>query len=286
MPTSTLSRRIAELESAVGARLLNRTTRSIELTEAGAVYYARCREIVEAARVAHEQLGDLIDMPRGRLRVSTTAEFARLFLGPLVADYAALYPDVALELDMQPHKVDLIAENYDLALRIGAQPDSSMIARRLGMVRVALFAAPQYLEAAGEPRGPDDLSRHAVICNLNSPNANLWSLSNLDRSVEVEVSTRLQVNNFGFMRQLALLGLGITTLHEPMVEADVAAGRLRRVLPDWLFREAPVYALTPSRLLPAKTRLFLKILTEQISRGCRPPFPSAASRHSFIPRTG
>ena len=127
VPNSSLSRRIADLERAVGVRLFNRTTRSIELTEAGALYYARCREIVEAARIAHEQLGDLAEKPRGRLRVSTTAEFARLFLGPLLAEYTVRYPEVLVEMDLGPNKVDLIAQNFDLALRIGPQPDSGLI---------------------------------------------------------------------------------------------------------------------------------------------------------------
>jgi DNA-binding transcriptional LysR family regulator len=265
VPNSSLSRRIADLERAVGVRLFNRTTRSIELTEAGALYYARCREIVEAARIAHEQLGELVETPRGRLRISTTAEFARLFLGPLLAEYAARCPEVLIEMDLGPNKVDLIAQNFDLALRIGPQPDSGLISRQLGIVRTTLFASPSHLARFGAPAEPADLSRHPTIRNLNAPRPDTWVLCQGDRTEEVQVGGALVVNNFGLMRQLAVLGLGVAMLHEPMVGPDIRSGRLKRVLPDWILQEAPVYALMPSRLVPAKTRLFLDMLTTRVS---------------------
>lgn len=263
VPTSTLSRRIADLESGVGARLLNRTTRVVELTEAGEIYYARCRDIVEAARIAHEQLGEMVDHPKGLLRISATAEFARLFLGRLVRDYGCRYPDVTLELDLSPGRVDLVAQGYDLALRIGEQPDSGLIVRRLGVIRTALFAAPAYLDHAGRPSEPEALSAHRVVRNLNVARSDIWPITDGVRTVEVEVRGRLLVNNFGFMRQIAVLGEGVVMLHEPMAAGDVRAGTLERVLPGWWLREAPVQALTTTRLLPAKTRLFLDMLTEQ-----------------------
>lgn len=274
IPNSTLSRRISELERAIGVRLFNRTTRSIEFTEAGALYYERCRDIVDAARIAHEKLGEFVDRPSGRLRVSTTAEFARLYLGPLVADFVQQYPHVTVELDLNPNRVDLIGQNFDLALRIGPQPDSTLIARQLGIVRTALYASPAHLARAGVPTRPEDLGRHPIIRNLNAPDPDNWILSYGQETVEVPVSGPVAVNNFGFMRQLALLGLGVTALHEPMVAPDVRAGRLQRVLANWTLREAPVYALMPSRLVPAKTRLFLEMVTSQVS-----PELAGARRH-------
>ncbi|MEQ7874924.1 LysR substrate-binding domain-containing protein [Sphingomonas sp. ASV193] len=265
VPTSTLSRRIADLERAVGVRLLNRTTRSIELTEAGALYFERCRDIVEAARVAHEKLGEVAERPSGRLRVSTTAEFARLYFGPLVSDYARLYPQVTLEIDLNPNRVDLITQNYDIAIRIGPQPDSGIISRHLGTLRTTLFASPGFLSAAGIPTRPEDLASYSVVRNLNAPQPNVWALLREGETVEVPVVGPIVVNNFGFMRQMALAGMGIVMLHEPMVAPDVRAGRLKRVLPDWVVREAPVYALTASRLLPAKTRLFLAMLSSRVA---------------------
>ncbi len=248
----------------MGLRLLSRTTRSVELTEAGALYFARCREIVEAARLAHEQLGDLVERPRGRLRISTTAEFARLFLGSLIAEYARLYPEVTLELDLSPQRVDLVAQNYDLALRIGHQPDSALISRQLGVLRTALYAAPAYLDQAGRPEAPEDLSRLTTIRNHSHPVPGVWALTDGVRHVDVSVTGAILVNNFGMMRQLALEGCGVTMLHEPMTADDVRSGRLERVLPDWILREVPFFAITPSRLAPAKTRLFLQLLDARL----------------------
>ena len=264
VPTSSLSRRIADLERHVGARLLNRTTRSVDLTEAGTIYFARCKEIVESARVAHEQLGELVEKPRGRLRVSATAEFARLFLGPLIDAYTRRYPEVTLEIDLSPGRVDLVTQNYDLALRIGEQPDSGLIARRLGLIRTALYAAPSYLARLPAPEAPRDLARHNVVRNPNVARSEHWTLTNGEQAVEVQVTGQVLVNNFGFMRQLAVLGHGVCMLHEPMAAADVRAGRLVRVLPDWWLREVPALALTSSRLLPAKTRLFLDMLVAAV----------------------
>jgi DNA-binding transcriptional LysR family regulator len=270
IPNSTLSRRIADLERAVGVRLLNRTTRSIELTEAGALYYERCRDIVEAARLAHEDLGETAATPRGRLRISTTAEFARLYFGPIIADYVARYPDVKLEIDLNPNRVDLIAQHYDLAVRIGPQPNSSLISKHLGTMRTALYASPVHLARMGTPGRPEDLSGHAVIRNLNAPRPDIWVMSRDDETVEVPVGGSVMVNNFGLMRQLALLGLGVVMLHEPMATPDVREGRLERVLPQWLMSEAPVYALMPSRLLPAKTRQFLEMLAARVTPALSP----------------
>jgi DNA-binding transcriptional LysR family regulator len=265
VPTSSLSRRIAELEQAVGVQLLNRNTRSIELTEAGAVYYERCKEIVAAARLAHEELTDAAERPSGRLRVSTTVEFARLFLPNVIALYTENYPKVTLELDLNPNKVDLITQNFDLALRIGEQPDSGLICRRLGVVRTAIYAAPDYLDRVGRPTQPEDLRHLSVIRNQNAPGHSVWPVTDGRQTVEVPVGGTLLVNNFGIMRQLAVLGLGVAMLHEPMVVEDLRRKLLERVLPDWYLREAPVNALMPSRLLPAKTRLFLELLARRMS---------------------
>ncbi len=295
VPSSTLSRRIADLEKAVGARLFNRTTRVVDMTEAGRLYFARCIDIVEAARVAHEQLGELVETPRGRLRLSATAEFARLFLGPIIDTYSRRYPDVVVEIDLSPGRVDIITQNYDLALRIGEQPDSGLIARRLGLIRTALYAAPAYLARAPRPQAPEDLADHIVVRNPNVAITGLWTLSNGARHVEVTVNGPVLVNNFGFMRQLAVMGHGVAMLHEPMAIADVRAGRLERVLPGWWLREVPVLALTSSRLMPAKTRLLLDMLVAEVgprlslegvpSRPLIPPVGHSFPETDIIPHT-
>lgn len=149
-------------------------------------------------------------------------------------------------------------------------PDSGLIARRIGILRIALFASPSYLQRHGFPERPADLADHCVVPNQNIPEPNVWTLSNGKRSESVGVTGPIRCNNFGFMRQLAVGGHGIATFHEPMVEADERAGRLKRVLPDWWMLETPDIALTSTRLLPAKTRLFLDMIDQRVAPGLKP----------------
>ncbi|MDR2164464.1 MAG: LysR family transcriptional regulator, partial [Zoogloeaceae bacterium] len=167
VPNSTLSRRVSALEKVIGLRLLRRTTRKIELTEAGQRYFERCRRIVEEARLAHEQLGDLLAQPGGLLRVSVPADFAHLFLAPLIAEFARRYPAIRFELDFTPRRVDLAHEPVDVAIRVGEMADSSLIARELARLPRYLYASPRYLEQAGEPQNPADLTRHECLRMLN-----------------------------------------------------------------------------------------------------------------------
>ncbi len=267
IPKSSLSRRIAGLEQEIGVRLLNRSTRKIELTEAGAVYFSRCKEIVEAAQLAHEQLQDMVEIPRGHLRVSMPPDFGTAVLAPMIAAFLHRYPDVTMEADLSPRRVDLLSEHFDVAIRIGEQPDSTLTARRLGQVAAALYAAPAYLEAAGEPDHPEALAGHTCIRLPLTAAAAHWSLWRGQERAEVTVDGRVAVNNIAMAQRMAVLGLGIGWLDEGMVRDDLAAGRLRRVLPNWIPAPLPVYAFTVTRLQPAKTRAFIAFLAETMRRG-------------------
>ena len=266
IPKSSLSRRIAGLERDVGVQLLNRTTRKIELTEAGAIYYARCKEIIESAQIAHEQLKDMVEIPRGNLRISMPPDFGTSFLAPLIADFAHRYPDVTMELDLSPRRVDLLSEHFDVAIRIGEQPDSTLTARRLGSVEPALYAAPAYLDRAGEPNHPTQLSEHLCIRLPLSTAAARWSLRRGQEQIDVMTDGRIAVNNIAMAQCLAVLGLGIGQLDPRMVQDDVSAGRLRQVLPDWTPPFAPIYAFTVTRSQPAKTRAFISFLVEAMRK--------------------
>ena len=163
VPSSTLSRRISALEKAIGLRLLHRTTRKVELTEAGQLYYERCRRIVEEARLAHEQLGEMQAQPSGTLRASLPVDFATTYLAPLIAEFAGLYPGIAFDLDLTPRRVDLVAEPFDVAIRMGELHDSNLIARLLAKLSVQAYASPRYLEISGEPKHPSDLAQHECL---------------------------------------------------------------------------------------------------------------------------
>lgn len=151
VPSSTLSRRIAELEAGLGTQLLVRTTRRVDLTEAGALFLSRCQEIVEAARGAQAELSDLARRPRGTLRISLTQDFGTTFLAPVIAAFCTSHPEIALQLDLSPHRADIMAEGVDVAIRVGLPREPYLFARKLIMARRGLYASPAYLDAAGAP---------------------------------------------------------------------------------------------------------------------------------------
>lgn len=263
VPNSTLSRRIGALEKVIGLRLLHRTTRRIELTEAGQVYYERCRRIVEEARIAHEQLGEMLAQPTGVLRASLPVDFATIYMAPLIAEFARRYPGISFDLDLSPRRVDLVAEPFDVAIRMGEQPSSTLIARLLARLTPYLYASPRYLKMAGEPRDPAELQQHEC---LGFPKSGPWMLHNDEATAEVRIGQRFTVTNVGMYRSLAVHDQGIALLAEGVVADDLAHGRLRRILPDWHGEPVPVYALTETRLLPAKTLRFIELLQERLAQ--------------------
>ncbi len=263
VPNSTVSRRIGALEKAIGLRLLHRTTRRVELTEAGQVYYERCRRIVDEARVAHEQLGDMLAQPGGVLRASLPVDFATLYLAPLITEFAGLYPDIRFEFDLGARRVDLVAEPFDVAIRIGELQDSTLIARLIARLPVQAYASPGYLARAGEPGHPADLAGHQC---LGFPGTGKWTLHQGDQTVEVAVAGRFQVNSVGMFRRLAALDQGVILLPREVAAEDLAAGRLRRILPRWQASPTLVHALTETRLLPAKTQRFIEFLQQRLEQ--------------------
>ena len=271
IPNSTVSRRISSLEKAIGLRLLHRTTRKIELTEAGQIYFERCKRIVDEAKLAHEQLGEMLAQPSGVLRASLPVDFANIYLAPLIAEFARRYPGISFDFDLTPRLVDLVSEPFDVAIRMGKPPDSNLIARQLASLPCHLYASPRYLEQSGEPGHPADLAQHECI-GFRTAKSNVWVLYKADESVEVAVGGRFQLNSVGLIRRLAALDLGIAVLPEEIVAEDVAQGQLRRILPDWVGPPTPVYAMTETRLLPAKTQRFIEFLRERLadSHGRRP----------------
>lgn len=263
VPNSTLSRRITALEKAIGLRLLHRTTRRIELTEAGQIYYERCRRIVDEARLAHEQLGEMLAQPSGVLRASLPVDFANIFLAPLIAEFARRYPKISFDFDLTPRPVDLVSEPFDVAIRMGEPKDSNLVARLLARLLGHLYASPGYLAAAGEPTHPSELARHEC---LGFPKSGGWTVQNDKETVEVKVAGRYVLNSVGMIRRLATLDQGIILLPLEVVAEDLASGRLRAILPEWEGTPVSVYALTETRLLPAKTQLFIEFLRERLAR--------------------
>jgi len=261
VPNSTVSRRIALLEKAVGLRLLHRTTRRVELTEAGQIYYERCRRIVDEARVAHEQLSEMLAQPSGVLRASLPVDFATVYLAPIITAFAERYPGIRFDLDLTPRRVDLVTEPFDVAIRMGELPDSTLIARQLALLTAQLYASPRYLARAGVPQTPEALAQHDC---LGFSKTSHWQLHRGEASVQVSIGGRYTLNSVGLMRRLALLDQGLVLLPRAVVADDVTTGQMVEVLPGWQGKPVPVYALTETRLLPAKTQRFIEFLTERL----------------------
>ncbi len=263
MPNSTLSRRISALEKTIGLRLLHRTTRRITLTEAGQIYFERCKRIVDEAKLAHEQLGEMLEQPSGVLRASLPVDFAVTYMAPLIAEFARLYPGIVFDFDLTSRRADLVSEPFDVAIRIGEPENSQLIARPLGVLPVYLYASPRYLDRSGEPAEPADLAHHEC---LGIKKSNMWTLHNEARTTEVSIVSRFKLNSVGMICRLAALDMGIIMMWEKIVADDLASGRLCRVLPQWHGTPVSVYAVTETRLLPAKTQHFIKFLQKHLSK--------------------
>ncbi len=259
------SRHVQELENRLGARLLNRTTRQLKLTEAGAVYYERCTRILADIERTEQAIGELQSQPRGTLRISAPMSFGHLHLASAVLDYMQAYPNVSVDMVLNDRVVDLIEEGCDLAIRIGRLADSSMIARRLATARLVVCASPAYLSARGVPQRPDDLTRHDCLTYAYSPSPHLWRFGGPDGDHVVRVSGSFQANNGDALRVAALRGAGIILQPTFIVGEDLRAGRLRAVR----FEREPVplsiYALYPhQRHLSAKVRSFVDFLARRL----------------------
>lgn len=274
MPPSTLSRRISGLERSLGLPLLNRTTRRVDVTDAGAAYFARCAHLVEEARVAHEQLAETVNVARGTLRAACSPDFATLYLAPMLTEFTKAHPLVDVELMLRHQPADVTSENLDLALRIGDLPESTLVAKRVATLQLGLYAAPSYFEVAGEPAQPEDLHGHMCIRMRASQKRSNWQLTRegthgKPRSVTVPVTGRFVVSSVSMIRQLTLLGGGIGIMDNVLVSDDLRSGRLLPVLPEWRLPPVPVHMLTASRHMPARARLFGELLTDWFGRGTR-----------------
>ncbi len=263
IPNSTVSRRISNLEKALGLRLLHRTTRKIELTEAGQIYFERCKRIVDEAKLAHEQLGEMLEQPTGLLRASLPVDFANIYLAPIIADFAREYPGISFDFDLTPRVVDLVSEPYDVAIRMGKPPDSNLIARQLALLPCYLYASPVYIKRFGAPKHPSELVNHECI-GFRSSRGPVWTLHNQSESLDVSIKGRFQLNSIGMIRRFVLLDMGIAVLPTEIVSEEVSSGKLQRILPNWEGQSTPVYAMTETRLLPAKTQRFIEFLQKHL----------------------
>jgi DNA-binding transcriptional LysR family regulator len=269
LPKSTVSRKLAQLEERLGVRLVQRTTRKLALTEIGELYYERCAKIVGDINAAEQLVTDLQSTPRGRLRITAPVDFSTRFLGEITASFLSDHPEINVELEATDRVVDLIDEGFDLAVRFGPMPESTLIARRLGGVALVLCAAPSYLARRGNPLTTDELDEHDHVLFTPSSRSQTWTLIGPgEAAYEFGRPARFASNNFGSVVDVARAGGGVALISEFMISADLKAGTLVPVLPQWKTRPSEVHAVYPARQnLPPRLTLFL----DHLAKALNPP---------------
>lgn len=264
-PKSTVSRRIAALEARLGEKLLQRTTRKLTLTDFGAGVLEHARAVAAEvdgalALALHRQ-----QKPSGRLRVSMPADFAQNVAVGLLADFARHYPEVQLELDLTPRRVDIVGEGFDLAIRMGELADDSQLAaRRLATTQWGLYASPDYLARVGEPLLPQALEQmHGLMLLSRTGEMVPWRLSRDGAEpVQVQPAQRTLANAPSLLAQMAEAGVGIAGIDRLLVSEGLRLGRLQRVLPGWQLPGSTAWAVFPERrLMPLRTRVFLEAMS-------------------------
>jgi LysR family transcriptional regulator, regulator for bpeEF and oprC len=261
-----VSRVVSQLEAGLGVRLLERTTRSLSLTEVGREFFERAVGILGAADDARRAVQQAQGEPRGTLRLTCGVEFGMLAVNRWVRDYLQRHPGVNVDLEMTGRVVDIVHEGFDLAVRVGPMADSTLAARKLGDLHYGLFAAPAYAARRGLPAAPDALASHELIQFSGSRRRLTWAFTRGNEQQTVEPAARLRANNNFAVRDAALDGLGIAQLPLLLAHPEVARGALLPVMDGWLLPSAPVHAVFASaRYLTPKVRAFIDLAVEAFS---------------------
>ena len=265
LPNTTVSRKVRDLEKRLGAQLLNRTTRKLGLTEAGTVYFEHCQRIARELDQAESAVGELQSGPRGWLRVTTTHGLGATWIAPLLGEFHARHPQVRVELLLSNDHLDIIAGEIDVAIRVGTLADSNLLARRLSVLRAAVYTSPRYIERFGEPLHPNDLIHHRALAVPNNRNA--WTLSDSSgKPQEFPIDPIVISNDPAALRAALLAGMGIMLTTDVWVRAYVEQGQVQRVLTGWRGADIDLNALFPrGQVQSPKVRAFIDFLIERLN---------------------
>jgi DNA-binding transcriptional LysR family regulator len=267
MPKSSVSRSIARLEERLNARLLQRSTRQVNLTEVGRRYYEQCRRIIQELEAANAMVEGFQSAPAGTLRISAPIILGQAFLGPIVSNYLHRYPGTRCFVELSNRSVDLIEEGFDLAIRVGTLPDSSLRQQWLGQTNTGLYASSAYLKQNGVPRLPNDLLKHSLLDYGASDRESKWRLQKGDRVIEIEVTAKLFSNDIVVLREAALRGHGITRLPIFSAHQEVIAGNLKLILPDWQAPQVDITVVYPShKSLSPSVRAFIDLVADSFQK--------------------
>ncbi|MBT7247518.1 MAG: LysR family transcriptional regulator [Proteobacteria bacterium] len=259
---SAVSRRLKELESGLGVQLVQRTTRRMHITEAGEKFYRRCGRLLDDLEEAKREANNTATALSGTLKIATPLSFGVAHLSPAVAAFMHLHPQIKIELDMSDRRIDLVEEGLDLAIRIGALEDSSLMARKLASVRHVVCASPDFLNRHGIPSTPQDLSALPALCygNLNQPDT--WHYHDKDsKPGQVKVPMRMRANNGDALVEAAIAGLGVLCEPSFIVHGSVERGVLKPLLTDYQWNPMGIFAVYPqTKHMPTRVRAFIDFL--------------------------
>ena len=268
LPKTSVSRKVQDLETRLGAQLLHRTTRKLGLTEAGNVYFEHCQRIARELDEAESAVGQLQSGPRGWLRITTPYSLGTTWIAPLLGEFHARHPEVRVEMVLSNEPIDIIAGEIDVALRVGALPDSNLVARKLSVFRTAVYATPSYIERFGEPLHPDDLVHHRALAMTKNRNGNafLWTLTDGEgRPRDFAVDPVVIANDPAALRGALLGGEGLMLASDVMVKAYAENGLVQRVLGGWRGLDYDLNALFPrGQVQSPKVRAFVDFLVERL----------------------
>ncbi len=259
--TSYVSRQVTRLEQRLDVRLLQRTTRKVRLTEMGQVYYERSREILDQLQALESEMADLQEKPRGLVRMTAAGEYAEQFVAPAVAEFVTMYPEVSIELDSSMHVVDIVEQGFDIAVRMSALSDSSLIARKVEPRRLMVCASPSYLQQHGRPNSPDDLRSHNCLVFPDMA----WRFKFPDSIREVKVRGTWISNNGRALVAAASRGLGIVRLSDYYFSRALETGELEIILAQYEVDDAATWIIYPNRQhIPTRVRYLIEFLLENL----------------------
>lgn len=281
---SSVSRHVTELEAHLDARLLNRTTRRLSLTESGQAFHERCVQLLADLEEAEEAVTATAVVPRGTLRLTCSITFGVRHLAPAIAEFAARHPQVRFDIELSDRAVDIVDEGLDLAIRIGGIGSQNLIGRKIGSTQLVLCAAPSYLEQHGTPATPEDLAAHACLTYEYLAAKNLWRFRDRQsRERSVKIGGSVHANNGRMLAALAVEGMGIALEPDFIVGPDIRTGRLVPLLPGFTPPSSDIYAAYPSRRhLSAKVRAFVDFLATRFAKAewAQSAKPQAASQRA------
>jgi len=263
---TVISRRIRQLETRLGTCLLARTTRHVALTEAGEFFFKRVKGLLDELNNARLEVSERAATPRGSLKISLPVTFGRRWLVPRLRSFITRYPDIHLDIRFSDRQVDIVAEGFDLAVRVGKLTDSSLVSRGIARFRYQLFASAAYIKAHGRPESPHQLISHSCLGFVNHADWPDWVLTDGSQKSIIRPYGPLQADNAEVLLQATADGLGIALIPVWLTLEEASRGNLVRILPEWQsIDEGSLHALMPpGRLVPAKTRAFIEFMVDSI----------------------